>query len=896
MSFLSRLANVCRSGRVTDDLDDELRFHLEATAERLVAEGMSPESARREAARRLGNAASLRERSRDVKLLPWLDAVMRDIGFGLRMLRKDRGVTTSVVASLGLAMGACAAAFMLVDALILRPLGVPEPERLVYLALPPDTPTSPDGEPRREGQSFSYPLYERFREAAGRRAELMVLGYQRSELARFFDASDRRERVRAQHVSGNVFGELGVVPALGRLITTDDDRVGAPRRVVVLGHAFWIRRFGGDARVLGRHLAFDRDHQYEIVGVAREGFTGVEPGMRTDLWLPAASYEAAAFTSPGWQWFRVMGRLREGVTREELQSRLQPVFRQFRAERVGRRPADTPRADNERYVNQPLAVQPGAQGPSALRAEFEQPLLVLAAVVGLVLLLACSNVANLLLARATAREREMALRLSIGAGRSRLVQQLLIEGALLAAAAVLVAVVTASAAAPAVVHWLAPADSPAYLDLRLDGRFAGFLVLIALASALAFGLVPAWRASAISPIAALKTGGRSGTRPRLLHPLLAAQVACSVAVLSVAALLLVSFDRLASVHPGFRADGLLLASVEPVDRVEGLAGRQALLQALDLSRAIPGIESASASAWPLMSGAGWITDIRLPGGQLDGRAVNFLEVTSGFMRAMSIPLLQGRDLSAADGRSAEPAAVLVNEAFARTYFAGLSPVGRTFERPDAAVVHEIVGVVGDAKYQTLREQVLPTVYLPMRGRRDGGVIQLRTGLPMEAIGPLLQGELAKVSPPVVLTGLEPQVTLVTNTMLRERLLALLSVFFGTVSLALAAVGLYGVLTFSVLQRTREIGIRRVLGAGSWTAASRVLRDAALYGTIGVLAGAAAGIYGRRLVATLLYEVRPLDPASLLLSVAALLVVGAIAAVVPARRATAVAPVDALRDD
>jgi predicted permease len=897
MSWLSRLVNVFRGDRVVDDLDDELRFHLESTAERLVAEGLTPDAAEREARRRLGNATVLRERSRDVKLLPWLDTIARDAVFGGKMLRKDAVATVAAVVSLGLAMGACAAAFMLVDALILRRLPVNDPDRLLYLALPPDTPTAPDGTPRREGTSFSYPLYQRFVEASGGRVELMVVAYQNTRQARFADAPDRRERVRAQYVSGNVFGQLGITPSLGRILTVDDDRAGDPRRVAVISHAFWRRRFGGDPSVLGTVLTLDRDKQHEIVGVAREGFSGVEPGILTDVWLPATSFEAGALVGPGWQWFRIWGRLADGVAPEEAAQRLQPVLRQFRSERAARRPADTPLDEQARYVNQRLVARSAATGPSSLRLDFEQPLLVLAAVVGLVLLLACSNVANLLLGRAIAREREMALRMAIGAGRRRLVQQLLVESAMLALAASVMAGVFAWLAAPMVLRWLSPDDMPAYLDLRFNSAAAGFLVLMALVTTLGFGLIPSVRASSVSPIEALKCAGRLRVRPRLLQPLLTVQVALSLAVLSVSALLLFSFDRLSSVSPGFRADGIVLADVETVDDVDRQVGRRALIELLARVRSLPEVTSASASAWPLLTGAGWITSIRLPGGQLDGQPVNFLEVTPGFMDTMGIPLRAGRDVAPADLDAIEPRSVLVNEMFAREYFPAQSALGRLFERPhgDGVVLQEIVGIVGDAKYESLREDVPPTVYVPLRGR-DGATLQVRTGQPLAVIAGRLRAEARRTSPALLLTEVTLQSTLVTNTLLRERLLALLSGFFGGVSLVLAAVGLYGVLSYSVVQRTREIGIRRALGAGRGAAVKRILADVAVYGALGVVLGTAFGAYGARFLTALLYDVEPLEPATVLAPIAVLLVVGAVAAAVPARRAASVDPLVALRDE
>jgi predicted permease len=893
MSRLSRLLNVFRADRVADDLDDELRFHLESTIEQLVAEGRTPEDAAREARLRLGNALALRERSRDIKLLPWLEALARDVGIGARMLRKDAVAAVAAAMSLGLAMGACTAAFMLVDALLLRELPVREPHRLVYLAMPTSLPP-----PAQEGASFNYPLFERLRDAGAGRVQLMVVSYQDTQRARLHDAPTHEERVGLQFVSGVFFESLGIVPEVGRVITPADDRRGAANRVAVLSHAFWRRRFGADPSVIGRLVTFEDQARYEIVGVAREGFTGVEPGLLTDVWVPATTFQAEALVNPGQQWFRVWGRLAPGATPGDAKQPLQPVFTQFRRERAARFPPDGRTAERARYINQELVLRSAATGPSFLRLDFEGPLLVLTAIAALVLLLACSNVANLLLARGAGRGREMALRLAIGSSRARLVQQLLVEGFLLAGAACAVGVLVAAVAAPRIVDLLSTSATSIYLALRFDWRVVAFVTALGLSTTLLFGLMPAFLASRVAPLETLKSGGRQHTRARLLQPLVSAQVGISLTVVFLAGLLLLSFHRLANVDAGFVPDGLILADVETVDRVGGEHGKRALLDLLSRVRARTGIADASLSAWPLLRGWEWTAGIRV-NGRMHRTEITILEVSPGFMKTMGIRARDGRDFTAADLEPTEPRVALVNEAFTRVIFPDASGrvLGRQFERVDGtnSVPQEIVGVVGDAKYRTLREDASPVVYIPLRDRR-GGTLQLRTSMPADAVASLLQSEAARSTPALTVTDVVLQSRLVDNTLLHDRLLAMLAGFFAMVSLALAAIGLYGVLSFTVVQRTREIGIRLALGATARAVIGHVVGSLAFYGGLGVACGVAAGLYAARFVKTLLYEVEPLEPTSLLLPVAGLMIVGLIAALAPARRAASVDPMVALRDE
>ena len=709
-------------------------------------------------------------------------------------------------------------------------------------------------------------------------------------------AAPRSTSQQVQFVSGNAFALLGVVPAAGRLLTTEDDKTQGGHPVAVISHGYWQARFGANPGAIGRWMTID-GRQFQIVGVTARTFTGVEPGIRTDVWLPALMYpQVRAFTEGQWHWFRVWARLAPGTEAPAVRDQFQAVFTQFRTElRETFRPDDPPDRI-QRFVSAQLVVRPAANGPSYLRKQYTRPLWILSAVVALVLLIACTNVANLLTARAAARDREMALRLSIGAGRWRLIQQLLVESALLAGLASVVGVLFAALAAPAIVGWLNPADQPAYVEFRLDWRLLSFAGLLGLCATALFGLLPALRASSTAPIEALKAAGsRQTRRARLGGPLLAGQVACSLAVLLVAGLLMSSFHRLTNLDPGFVATGVTLVALDAKALDPADQGPVASL-ALEQVRAMPGVANASLSAWPLFAGGGWTMHVRVPGKPVDNVEVCFLEVSPAFVATMGIPLIDGRDFDRRELAARDSASVLVNRAFARRYFGTDRAAGRNFLVPGGGqelASKQVVGVVGDAKYDDLKTTP-PSVYVPMRG--IGGTMQIRSTLePGALVGPLREA-LRRVHPAIRIGGVTQQSTLVHNTLLKERLLAMLSGFFALVSLALAAIGLYGVLSYSVVQRTREIGIRLALGARQRTVVSQVLRSVVVYGLVGVAVGVAGGLYASRFLKTLLYEVDALDPASLLVPVVGFLVVGAIAAIVPARRAASVDPIVALRDE
>jgi predicted permease len=884
MSWWSRVTNVFRSGRLDRELDDEHRFHIEARADELEAQGLSRQAALEQAARRFGPRLALRESSRDVRLAPWLDSLWRDLRFGQRLLRKDAAVSSAAVVSLGLAIGACTAAFSLVDALILRKLPVRDPESLVYL----DRAGKPGDQ--RSTPTLSYPLFDRVRQAVAPQMETFSMSQQSLRQAVFPDAGGVEEKLRTQFVSGNAFDVLEVTAILGRVLAPSDDVTPGGHQVAVISHAFWKRRLGGNPDALGQWIQLEQQ-PYQIVGVAQAGFTGAQPGALTDIWVPNMMFQRGeSLSSPNWGWLQVWGRLAPGVTRESVQPIVQTVVMNIENEQ-----ASGGKSRNQRAAELAIDLFPGGTGISGIRREFGGPLLALAAIVGAVLLIACSNVANLLLARGAARGREMTLRASIGAGRGRLLQQVLVESSVLTLAATVLGLVCAIAAVPLIVGMLTTNENPVYLDTRLDWRVLAFVAALGCLTTVLFGLAPAIRASAASPAAAVAIGDRSQTAGAgMARSLVAAQIGFSLMILFVAALLLRSFDRLLEVDLGFTPGGVALLSVEARDRLEPAQAREVARLLREQVRALPGVESASFSGWALFRGWSWGNNMELPGG---ARAQSFrLAVSPQFFQTMGTRLVDGRELQPSDTDAANPMAVIVNEAFARTYFPGERAVGRrmTTTSRGQSLSYEIVGVVTNVRDGSVRGEVKPYLFSPIGVA--GGTLQIRSSVDLPTLANRVREELPRVHPSLRLTDVTQQSSLVGNTLLRERLLAVLSGFFAALGLVLAAVGLYGVLSYAVVRRTREIGIRLTLGAQPAAVVRAIVGRGALAVIAGIAGGLAGGLYFARFVQTLLFEVEPSSPSSVVLPVICLLAVALAAAWFPARRATRVDPAEALRMD
>jgi predicted permease len=872
--------NVLRSGRLYQELDEEQRFHIEARADELEAEGLSRADALARASRQFGNRLVLREASRDAKLLPWLESIWRDLRLGARMLRKDAGVSAAAVISLGLAIGACTAAFSLIDALVLRELPVRDPDRLVYLS------SGSNNADLRFTALFSYPFLERMRETMTPHMDVFSMSHQSLRQAILPDAGGAEEKLLTQFVSGNAFNALGVRATIGRLLQPSDDLTPEAHQVAVVSHAFWTRRLGADPRVLGSWIQVEQ-RQYQIVGVAQAGFTGAQPGILTDVWLPNMMFNRDSLQAPYWNWLQVWGRLAPGETPQTVQAIIRTAAANFDAEQSASKDARDPGSMVE--------ARAASSGYSQVRQEFERPLLVLAAIVGLVLLIACSNVANLLLARGAARTREMALRASIGAGRRRLVQQILIESGVLALAATALGVLASRAAVPFLVRMLTTNENPVYLDARLDWRVLAFVTALGCLTTVLFGMVPALRASATGPgqIAAFRDRGHTG-KAGVARSLVAAQVGFSLMVLFVAALLMRSFDRLLAVDLGFNPQHVVLLTVETRDRLEPARAREAQRQLLERVRALPAVESASLSSWALFRGFSNSNNVGLPDGN---RAQTFrLEVSPRFFQTMRIPVLDGREFQATDSDATDPMPVVVNDVFARTYFHGERAVGQrlTTSRGGRAFAYEIVGMVAGTRDGSVRGAMNPFLFVPIAD--PAGTIQIRSDVDPGTLADRVRQQLTQIHPSLRLVDITLQASLVGNTLLRERLLAVLSGFFAALGVILAAVGLYGVLSYAVVRRTREIGIRLALGAQAAAVVKAVAGRVALAVMVGIMLGLVGGLFFAKFVETLLFEIPPASPWSFGLPLLCLLIVALAATWAPIRRAIRVDPAEALRID
>jgi predicted permease len=821
-----------------------------------------------------------------------LGFVRADAVFGWRQLMKRKVATGASILSLALAIGACAAAFRLVDALFLRPMPVRDPGSLYSVSY--------HGFDSRTGapetwDSNSYPMFRQMRDALKGQAQVVAVSFM-SHIDLTYGSAADTEKAYRQEVSGEMFSEFGLRPALGRLLTKDDDRVPGAKPFAVLSYDYWTARFGQDPDVVGRtlHMA---GAVYQIVGVAPKGFTGTEPGAMTDIFAPTMM-ESGSVNRDNSFWLRIFVRVKPGVRPESVGAQMDAIYQVAEKERA-KRFLNFPKHLLANYPNAHLVLQSAGEGASNMQTEYRPALIALCVLVAMVLLIACANVANLMLAQAAARGREMALRVSIGASRWRLLQMVMVESMILGLMATGVGMLFAWRAAPFVVSKINPPDDPARLVLDTDWAVVAFGLALALGVALLFGLMPAIRASGVRPVDALKGVTERYAKSRLMYGLIAAQVAFCFVVLFAAALFAATFENLAKQPTGFSADGILL-----LDTVT----EQAQLpvkwdQMADRLRAVAGVRSVALEAWPLMSGTMHNDRISVNNAPASEVLAFFLAVSRGWLETMKIPLKAGRDFRESD---VHPSVAIVNEMFAKQYFAGANPVGKSFETkaPDGANKHfEIVGLAGDASYRSLREETLPQAYIPFHSVDTAGAPQRIRGATIvvgtktaaaTALSGTLRRVMAQSDSAFRVSTVSTQVALIQAQTIRERLLANLAVFFAGVALLLAAIGLYGVLNYSVMRREREIGIRVAVGARAENIAWLVTTRVSAMVILGALAGLIVALGSERYVATLLYRVKATDP-SILMFPMAILLTAALLAVLPAvHRAVTIDPSVMLR--
>jgi predicted permease len=886
MTLLHRLASIVRwlvnRNRAEQGLDDELQAFIELSAAEKTRGGLAPAEARRLAVLELGGVEQAKERVRAYRHGATLDEIGRDVRYAFRMFVKNPGFTIIIVVTLALGIGANTAIFSMIDALMLRWLPVKNPQDLVQVTFQPPGPTA------RPGESFSYAIVRALAEQ--REIFSSVAGFSGF---RFDVGSPAPSRVPGAVVTGRYYETLGLHPVIGRLLTREDDEPGAPP-VAVISYDYWERVFALAPEAVGQSVRMN-GVPVRIVGVSPRGFVGANVGSIADLTISVAAFprvkpDTAPLLGPGNFWLRVLARPAEGISIEQAAARLNVVWPQISEPAIA---PHWPASRRKAIADSVFQLTPGGTGWTYLREVYRKPLLVLMAVVTLVLIIACANVASLLLARASARQGEVAVRLAIGASRGRIVRQLLIESTLLSLIGAAFGVGLAWVSARFLVNMISAAPGDVVFDLTPNWHVLGFTGGVAIATGVLFGVAPAFQTTAAGPSLVLKEVGRmSGSRSRLLPSLVSGQVALSLVLLAAAGLFVRTLHNLQNLDPGFNTQGVLLVDLE---------GRRTTVpgELVDDLQRIPGVVSASLSTHTPLSGSVW-SEPAVPAGQPIPERDNAYFIGAGprFLETMQIQLLSGREFTSRDSADG-PAVAVVNEAFANRHFPNRQPVGQHL----AATVRgrrtdlEIVGLVRNTNAAGLRAAPPPTVYVAYAQLTGDLPTTLairaagRVGRVVSAIQQTLQSRLPWTSIEV-----HPLSSQVQATMVQERMMATLAGGFGLLALMLACIGLYGLLAYTVAQRTKEIGIRMALGAQGPRVVALVLRGGARLVLAGIALGLPAVWATSRWVDSMLFGVTRTDPATIGGAIVLLIAAAHLAAYLPAHRASRLDPLAALRHD
>jgi predicted permease len=904
MRLLRRLTYWLRFRSSQSELRDEMDFHRACLENDFRRRGFDPVDAADAARRTMGNETFMREESRGVWIMPAAETIWKDWSYAWRGLRRSPTFTLVAVLSLALAIGANTAMFTVVDALMLRSLPVPHPEQLVTIGDPSATGSFSQGSPRYD--TFSYPIYADVRDHATAFSGVYATGQAGAlDVLLSNNMSATPEHPVGRFVTGSYFDVLQVPAEYGRVFTGAEDAAPNADPFVVISHGYWLRRFGGDRAAIGRKLSINGTI-VTVVGVMPASFSGDVIGGRADLWIPmmmqpALKANRSRLNDRTTSWLLLMGRLAPGKTLAQARTAVRGVIEQSLRTNM----SDSNWVQLQRELRTaPIDVESGARGFSYFRTAYAQALGILMATVAVVLLVVCANVANLMLARAAARGREISVRLALGADRSRLIQQLLTESMLLGLVSAVVGLAFAVWGTRILLSIASGGPAPIPLDVHVDMRILLYTLAITLSTVVLFGLVPALRATRLQVADALRTRGGGvamGARRRFRLPLakalVAGQVALSMLLLIGTGVLLRSMERIGDADLGLDRDHLLVATIDAQHRGYTGARLTTLIHdVVDRARRVPGVAAVSYSENGIFTGTEAFSSMRAPGFTIradSDRAVSYDLVGPEYFRAIGAPIARGREFTEEDNeRSAK--VVILNETMARYYFANGDALGRTITRRDSTLT--IVGIARDVEEQDVRAKPIRRMYLPsLQATETPGVLNLivrGTGDPAALSKPLLTA-LSEIDAALPVTAM-PVNALVQGSMGQSLLMTQVISFFGALALLLAALGLYGVMAFTTARRTSEFGLRVALGAGASSVTGMVLREALGLAAVGFVVGLPAGVLATQLIRSQLFGVDAFDPITALGATIVLAFVALVAAGVPALRAARVSPLEALR--
>jgi len=894
--------NVFRRKQLDGDLDEELQAYVELVSAEKVQAGVDPEEAHRDTRREMGGAQQVIQNVRDVRAGVWLDRLVQDVQYGVRTLAKNPAFTLVAMATLALGIGANTAMFSLLDQVVLRLLPVSHPEKLVIVRETGNHYGNSYG-----ANTISWPMFEDLRD----NNQVFSGMFSRFPATVTIGHGDRVAQIPAELVSGSYFPILGVGAALGRTIAPEDDAVPDSRPVVVLSYSFWRSYFDGDRTVVGRTITLN-SQAMTVIGVAQPGFDGVELGVPAKVFVPIMMKTEMTPHSDGLKdrrrrlsWVTAYGRLKPGVSLEQAQLSLQPLMHSILQMEV-QQPEftrSTTVADRQLFLRNRVELLPGSE--NGLREYMRKPLWLLVALTAAVLLLASANLANLLLARATAREREFAVRLAIGAGRARIVRQLLLESLLLAGAGAVLGLALAFLADRILLRIYLPADAEFVVSPIPDGRVLAFVMGVMLLTSLVFGLLPAVRSSRTEITLSLKdrSGALSVGGISLRRMLVGIQVALSLLLLVGAGLFVRTLRNLESLGPGFPTDHLLAFTIDPSLNGYSDEETKSFYERLNVNlQTMPGVTSVGFSSMPLLKGYAWQNAVL--GKDFEGAPIEeqpvLSEVGPDYFATLGIPIVAGRAFTAQDVGPAQYA--VINETFAREYFPGRNPIGQRFGLVDdmepVSPDTEVIGVIPDRKYRDLRETPPPQAYFPyFEGTHFRFMnVYLRTQADPRQIEDELRERMRQFDPHVPVVGLETMNEQIGFSLRTERLVASLSAVSGGLATLIAVIGLYGVMAYAVMRRTREIGIRMALGALRSNVIVMVMREVFLLIGAGLAAGIALALALADLIRSQIYGLSARDPLTFIGSAIVLTVAAGLAGFIPALRASGVDPTTALRQE